>query len=153
MISLRSAMRAAMENDHEFRGDFHGGTVIEPFEDIAGEDPMDKFEFELPDVAEVVALESYRPYSRRHRTEGITRMALEEASAGFWALLAVAVAAAIAMIIKMVSWFTGGSSAGGAGGGGGGGGAIAKVEEKAKRAVTKAEVSRQHFKAILAYAR
>lgn len=147
MISLRSAMRAAMENDHEFRGDFHGGTVIEPFEDIAGEDPMDKFEFELPDVAEVVALESYRPYSRRHRTEGITRMALEEASAGFWALLAVAVAAAIAMIIKMVSWFTGG------GGGGGGGGAIAKVEEKAKRAVTKAEVSRQHFKAILAYAR
>lgn len=153
MISLRTAMRAALEHDHEFRGDFHGGTIIEPFEDIAGEDPMDKFEFELPDVAEVVALEAHRPYSRRHRTEGITRMALEEASAGFWALLAVAVAAAIAMIIKMVSWFTGDSAGGSGGGGGGGGGAIAKVEERAKRAVTKAEVARDHYKAILAYAR
>jgi hypothetical protein len=49
-------------------------------------------------------------------------VAMEEVSAGMWALIAAAVAAVVALIYKVCKWIGGGSFGGGSGGGGGGGG-------------------------------
>ena len=146
MISLRSAMRPALENDHEFRGDFQ----MEPFEDIAAEDPMDHFEFDLTPVQ--TALEAQRPFSRRRQRPAGANVSLESASLGFWAALGAAIAAALVIIAKMLGWFTGGSSGGG-GGGGGGGGSVAAVEKKIPAAAVKASAAQEHFKNVLKYAR
>jgi hypothetical protein len=126
-------LQLALEHDHEYRGE---GIVKEvdleyPFEEIetAALAAEDGFEFQVSRV--VTAMESHRPFSRRHRAveTAAASVALEEVSDGFWALLALAVAAAIALIGKMLGWFDGGGSGGG-GGGGGGGSPIEKVEKK-----------------------
>lgn len=123
MISLRMAL----ENDHEFRGD---DTPLVIFEDVATEVPFDQFDFELGPVTS--ALESYRPVSRRRRQIATEGIALEERGKGFWALLALAVTAALGIIAKMLGWLDGGGSSGG-GGGGGGGSPVARVEAKVEK--------------------
>ena len=132
MINLRTAIRPALESEN-FQDD---DKPLVPFEDVAGEDPMDHFEFELAPVAEAVAIESHRPFSRRRRisTEA-ARISMEEHGKGFWALLAIAVVAAFGFLGKMLGWFEGGSSGGGGGGGGGGSSSpIARVEAKIEKA-------------------
>lgn len=125
MINLKIALENAVVDDTDTELEY-------PFDEIetAALAAEDGFEFQVSRV--VSAMESARPFSRRHRhvaTEGIS---LEEHGAGFWALLAVAVAAAVGLIGKMLGWFEGGGSSGGGGGGGGGGSStpIAKVEKK-----------------------
>jgi len=134
MINLKIALENAVVDDTDTELEY-------PFDEIetAALAAEDGFEFQISRV--VTAMESARPFSRRHRSmeTAAANVAMEEVSDGFWALLAVAVAAAVALIGKMLGWFEGGGSSGG-GGGGGGSTPIAKVEKKievAKAAVEK----------------
>lgn len=148
-------LRIALEHDHEFRGD-EVEEIEYPFDEIETAElaVMEGFNFCVSPVT--AAMESVRPYSRRARSVATEGIALEEQGAGFWALVAVAIAAALALIWKMIGWFTGESygSGGGGGGGGGGpsGGAIAKVEKKLVAAKPRAEAVRPHVKTVLKYA-
>lgn len=156
MMNLRIALENAVIDDTDVELNY-------PFDEIATAEEAvgEGFDFQLSPV--VAALESARPFSRRNRGVATEGIALEEHSKGFWALVAVAVAAALALIWKMIGWFTGGSSGGSGGGGGGGGGgssssskdagAIKKVEVKLKETKPKAEAVRPHIKTILAYAK
>lgn len=96
-------LRIALEHDHEFRGDELPAPMVVP-------------EFDFPEVPLVTAMESARPYSRRHRniaTEGIALESFDPA----WIIVGMALAAAA--LTKMLFWFLGDGN-GSKGGGGGG---------------------------------
>lgn len=124
MINLRMALRPALEDDHEFRGDFTS----------VGDEP---FDFEVSS-SKNVSLEG-RFSRRRHTTVGISQVTLESERTGFWVLLFAAVAAAAAMVAKMLGWLGGGGSSGGGGGGGGSGTSAVAVVSNRIEAVDKVQ--------------
>lgn len=65
-------------------------------------------------------MQSFNPMHYTQDLSGIKyEVSLEAISAKIWALIAAAVAVALAIIWKFISWLSGGSSSGGGGGGGG----------------------------------
>lgn len=73
-------------------------------------------------------MQSFNPLHYTQDLSGIKyEVSLEEISTKIWALIAAAVAVALAIIWKFISWLSGGSSGGGGGGGGGGGSSTAEA--------------------------
>lgn len=139
MITLRMAL--------ENKRDFDEAEPIE-FETDHHIEVLDKFDFEISPVTTV--MESFSTRRNRHRSVATEGISLEQATAGFWVALGVAVAAAVALLMKMIGWFTGGSSGGG---GGGGGGSVEAVKAKVPKTAQKAEAIRENYKTVLKYAR
>lgn len=67
------------------------------------------------------------------------RVSMEEITKGMWALIAAGVAAALALVVKLISWFRGRGKDGDAAGGGGGGD---RAEAHEKASDTAAEIKR-----------
>lgn len=104
-------LRIALEHDHEFRGEEGERLEYDHDEFKTAELEMEKdFNFDVMPL--VKAMESERPFSRRHRSEGIALESFDPA----WIVVGMAIAAAA--LVKLLFWFLGDGN-GSKGGGGG----------------------------------